>query len=174
MPEPTQQLIYTHLHRLHIADLMYGFVMQNAPSKVHAVSDSQFSVFILQHKPNGLLQWSTQNPPVILSQCFIVTPPWSHQCVKRDMMALLALLAQGHSRRAHLFKSKQITIRIQKVMTYIGCIIQNLWLIPDQSLYIHCAPPKPGTIMANNFHKLRPISMPFDRIVPETLVDNLP
>jgi len=29
-------------------------------------------------------------------------------------------------------------------------------------------------IMANNLHKRRPISMPFDRIVRATLLDNLP
>jgi len=28
--------------------------------------------------------------------------------------------------------------------------------------------------MANNFHKHRPISMPFDQIVRATLLDNLP
>jgi len=39
----------------------------------------------------------------------------------------------------------------------------------------HCIPKKPGThIMANNFHKHRSISMPFDRIVLATLLDNLP
>jgi len=41
-----------------------------------------------------------------------------------------------------------------------------------------CPPPpkkKQGThIMANNFHKHQPISMPFDRIVLATLLDNLP
>jgi len=36
-------------------------------------------------------------------------------------------------------------------------------------------PKKQGThIWANNFHKHRPISMPFDRIVIATFLDNLP
>jgi len=37
------------------------------------------------------------------------------------------------------------------------------------------SPKKPGMhIMANNFHKHRTISMPFDRIVLATFLDNLP
>jgi len=41
--------------------------------------------------------------------------------------------------------------------------------------YYTVSPPKPGThIMANNFHKHPPISMPFDRIVLATLLDDLP
>jgi len=36
------------------------------------------------------------------------------------------------------------------------------------------SPKKPGMhIMANNFHKHRPISMPFDWIVLATLLDNI-
>jgi len=70
-------------------------------------------------------------------------------------------------------------------------MLRNDWLSGTETIYLnklffkllehlaylqlHCVSKKPDThIMVNNFHKHRAISMPFDRIVRATVLDNLP
>jgi len=75
----------------------------------------------------------------------------------------------------HILYECRIFIDIKVLLILHGIFV---YCISDKcAAYIQytLCPKKLGThIMANNFHKHRPISMPFDRIVLATFLDNLP